>query len=122
MKTAVIILFHGSRAEEAGEIAGRIASEVGRLGKFGVVTTAFLQHAKPDLIEAVQTCIREGAGKIIVVPFFLQMGMHVTSDIPVLMDRVKKQYPGLPIVATGAVGSHPLMADIVVKMAREIQG
>jgi len=121
VKTAVIILFHGSRAEEAGEIAARIAAEVGKLGKFGVVTTAFLQHAKPNLIEAVHTCIRQGAGKIIVVPFFLQLGMHVTSDIPVLMDRVKKQYPDLSIVATGAVGTHPLMADIVVKMAREIQ-
>ncbi len=121
MKTAVIILFHGSRAEGAGEIAGRIAAEVGKLGKFGVVTTAFLQHAKPDLIEAVHTCIHQGAGKIIVVPFFLQLGMHVTSDIPVLMDRIKKQHPDLSIVATGAVGTHPLMADIVVKMAREIQ-
>ncbi len=121
MKTAVIILFHGSRAEGAGEIAGRIAAEVGKLGKFRVVTTAFLQHAKPDLIEAVRTCIRQGAGKIIVVPFFLQLGMHVTSDIPVLMERIKKEYPDLSIVATGAVGTHPLMADIVVKMAREIQ-
>jgi sirohydrochlorin ferrochelatase len=121
VKTAVIILFHGSRAEGAGEIAGRIADEVGRRGDFEVVTIAFLQHAKPDLMEAVHTCIHQGAGKIIVVPFFLQMGTHVTSDIPVLMDLVKKRYPDLSIVATGAVGTHPMMADIVAKMVRDIQ-
>jgi sirohydrochlorin ferrochelatase len=122
VKTAVIILFHGSRAEGAGEIAGKIADKVGKQGNFEVVTIAFLQHAKPDLMQAVHTCIHQGAGKIIIVPFFLQMGTHVTSDIPVLMDLVKKRYPGLSIVATGAVGTHPMMADIVAKMAQDIQG
>ncbi len=121
MRTAIIILFHGSRAEGAGETPERIATEVGRRGKFGVVTTAFLQHGKPGLMEAVQACVRQGAGKIIIVPFFLQLGMHVTADIPVLMDKVKMQYPDLTIVSTNAVGSHPLMAEIVVELAREIE-
>jgi len=121
VRTAVIILFHGSRADGADETAQRIATEVGRRGKFGVVTTAFLQHMKPDLMEAVHACVRQGAGKIIVVPFFLQMGMHVTADIPVLMDRVKKRYPDLPVVTTSAVGSHPMMAEIVVELARKLE-
>jgi sirohydrochlorin ferrochelatase len=121
VRTAVIILFHGSRAEGADETAQRIAADVGRRGNFGVVTAAFLQHVKPDLMEAVHACVRQGAGKIVVVPFFLQMGMHVTADIPVLMERVKKQYPDLPIVTTSAVGSHPLMAEIVVELARELE-
>ncbi len=120
MRTAVIILFHGSRAEGAGETARRIVDEVGKRGKFGVVTTAFLQHVKPDLIEAVHSCVRQGTNKIVVVPFFLQLGIHVTADIPALMDHIKKQYPDITIVATGAVGSHPLMAEIVVELAREI--
>jgi sirohydrochlorin ferrochelatase len=121
VRTAVIILFHGSRAEGAGETPERIATEVERRGKFGVVTTAFLQHGKPDLMEAVRACVRQDAGKIIIVPFFLQLGMHVTADIPVLMDKVKMQYPDLTIVSTNAVGSHPLMAEIVVELAREIE-
>ena len=70
MRTAVIILFHGSRAEGADETAQRIAADVGRRGNFGVVTAAFLQHVKPDLMEAVHACVRQGAGKIVVVPFF----------------------------------------------------
>jgi sirohydrochlorin ferrochelatase len=121
VSTAVIILFHGSRAEGADETAQRIAADVGRRGRFGAVATAFLQHVKPDLMEAVHACVRQGADKIVVVPFFLQMGMHVTADIPVLINRVKKRYPDLTIVVTGAVGSHPLMAEIVVDLARELE-
>ena len=121
MRTAVIILFHGSRAEGAGDTAQRIVAEVGRRGKFGFVTIAFLQHVKPALMEAVHACVQQHAEKIVVVPFFLQMGIHVTADIPALMDRVKKRYPELPIVATDAVGSHPLMAEIVVELARELE-
>jgi len=121
LRTAVIILFHGSRAEGADKAAQRIAADVEMRGKFGFVTTAFLQQVKPDLMEAVHACVRQGAKKIVVVPFFLQMGMHVVADIPALMDRVKKRYPDFPIITTSAVGSHPLMVEIVVDLARDIE-
>jgi sirohydrochlorin ferrochelatase len=119
VKTAVIILFHGSRAGGAGDIARTIAAEVGTQGRFGFVTAAFLQHLAPDLIEAVEVCVQQGAEKIVVVPFFLQMGMHVTADIPLLLDQAKKRYPNLRILTTEAVGSHPQMAEIVVDLVRE---
>jgi len=119
VKTAVIILFHGSRAVGAGEIARKIAAKVGTQGRFVFVTAAFLQHLTPNLVEAVEVCVQQGAGKIVVVPFFLQLGMHVNADIPLLLDQAKKRYPDLRIVTTEAVGSHPQMAEIVVNLVRE---
>lgn len=119
VKTAVIILFHGSRAEGAAKLARRIASEVDALGRFGFVTTAFLQHQTPGLVEAVRDCVQQGAGKVVVVPFFLQLGVHVAADIPLQLDQAKKRYSDLQIFATDAVGTHPQMAEIVADLVRQ---
>jgi len=116
VKTAVIILFHGSRADGSGEAARTIASEVRKQGICDIVTAAFLQRAEPDLMDAVRDCILQHADRIVVVPFFLQMGMHVTEDIPSLLNEAKERYPGLQIGITAAVGSHPLIANIVADL------
>jgi sirohydrochlorin ferrochelatase len=116
VKTAVIILFHGSRADGSGEAAQTIATGVRKHGICDIVITAFLQRAEPDLMAAVRDCVIQHADRIVVVPFFLQMGMHVTEDIPSLLNEVKERYPGLQIGVTDAVGSHPLMSNIVADL------
>ncbi len=117
VKTAVIVLFHGSRAERAGEVVQRIVTEVRQRSQFDPVMEAFLQHAKPGLRDSIQQCIQQDVRIIIIVPFFLQLGMHVTADIPTIVAEAKKNYPGLQIIVTDAVGSHPLMIDIVLDLA-----
>ena len=92
VKTAVIILFHGSRAEGSGATVHRITAEVRRRGHFGIVATAFLQNVTPDLRESIAFCIQQGAEKIVIVPFFLQLGGHVTADIPLLVDHFLKKF------------------------------
>ncbi len=119
VNTAVIILFHGSKAEGSGEIVQRILSGVRRSGTYKIVEGAFLRHSQPGFMEVVQSCIQLNVREIVVVPFFLQMGMHVTADIPVLIEKVKKKYPDLQISATEAVGSHPRMIDIILDLAEE---
>jgi sirohydrochlorin ferrochelatase len=117
VKTAVIILFHGSKVERAGETVRRIIHEVRRKGKYWIVEEAYLQHAKPGLRDAIQRCVQQGIGNIVIVPFFLQMGTHVTADIPLLVAEARKRYADLQITTTEAVGSHPLMVDIVLDLA-----
>ncbi len=119
LNTAVIILFHGSKAEGSGEIVQRILSGVRRNSRYEIVEGAFLRYSQPGFMEVVQSCIQQNVRKIVVVPFFLQMGMHVTADIPLLIGKVKKKYPELQITATEAVGSHPRMVDIILDLAEE---
>lgn len=116
MKIAIIILFHGSRAEGAGGAVQRLIDDIRRRGGYDIVTEAFLYHAVPDFADSLRQCAQEGAAKIVVVPFFLQMGMHVTADIPVLVEKARKHYPGIRVVVTDAVGSHPKMAEIVMDL------
>jgi sirohydrochlorin ferrochelatase len=119
VKTALIILFHGSRAEGFELAVQRITAEVRRRGKYDQVAEAYLQHATPDLTESIGYCIKQGAQKIVIVPFFLQMGTHVTADIPLLVEKNKRAFPQIAIALTDAVGSHPLLVDAIFDLAEQ---
>lgn len=118
MKTAVIILGHGSKSKGADGTVQKIAAEVKNLAGYDIVEHAFLQYIKPTLKDACESCIRKKAGKIIIVPFFMQPGMHVTRNIPELVEKIKKLHPGIDIVVTDYTGAHPLMPKIVEDLVK----
>jgi sirohydrochlorin ferrochelatase len=117
MKTAAIILGHGSRTGDADSTIRRIEADVRASGRFEMVAHAFLQYMKPPPEDVIDQCVRAGAARIVIVPFFLQPGTHVTRDVPALALRARRQYPDVEIVVTDLVGSHPLMTKIVVDLA-----
>jgi sirohydrochlorin ferrochelatase len=118
VKTAAIILFHGSRADGAGETARRIINDVRRNGCYDIVTEAFLQHASPGLLEAIAFSAGQQARRVVIVPFFLQVGTHVTADIPIIIEEARKGFPDLTILVADAVGAHPRMAEIIIDLAK----
>lgn len=119
MKTAVIILGHGSRSGGADEAIKQIAAEVKRVGDFVSVEHAFLQYVQPTLPETLEACIRQGANNIVIVPFFMQAGAHVTRHIPDLVEKAKMRHPGINIAVTDYVGAHPLMTKIVEDLVKK---
>jgi len=119
VKTGVIILFHGSRVKGSEEAVLRIIGEIRRRGGYSIVEGAYLQYASPSLGESIQTCVQQHAEKIVIVPFFMLSGAHVTKDIPAIVEKAKKQYPDLEIAVTDFVGSHPLMIEIVLDLIGE---
>jgi sirohydrochlorin ferrochelatase len=119
VKTAVVILGHGSRSGGADQAIKRIAAEVKRAGNFGIVEHAFLQYVQPTLPETLETCLRQGANNIVIVPFFMQPGAHVTKDIPAFLGKARKQHPNLGIIVTDFVGNHPLMTEIVLDLVKK---
>ncbi|HLE41225.1 MAG TPA: CbiX/SirB N-terminal domain-containing protein [Nitrospirota bacterium] len=118
MKSAVIILGHGSRSAGADKAIQRIVVEVKKRGGHEIVEQAFLQHTLPALMETIESCARKNAERIVIVPYFMQPGAHVTRDIPALIEQARKKHPGIEILMTDFVGSHPLMAEIVMDLVQ----
>lgn len=116
MKTAVIILGHGSRHGGAGDPMAALADAVRPAGGRFLVAHAFLQYAPPTLAEAAASCVAQGAERIVVVPYFVLPGAHVARDIPEEVEALKKSYPGVRFAVTAHVGAHPLMAKIVEEL------
>jgi sirohydrochlorin ferrochelatase len=113
MRTAVIVLGHGSRSMDADAAIRTVVDGVVKSGEFAVVEHAFLQYVPPSLQDVLARCVGQNVDRIVIVPFFLQAGAHVTRDIPELIEKARKQYPDVAIMVTGYVGAHPLMAKIV---------
>lgn len=121
MRTAVIILGHGSRREGAGDPLQGLASAVRQQGSgYTAVEHAFIQYSSPTVPEAIERCVQQGAERVVIVPFFVQPGNHVSKDIPSLVREARERHPSVVFQVTGHVGAHPLIIDIVSDLVRKV--
>jgi sirohydrochlorin ferrochelatase len=67
----------------------------------------------PSLPDSAARCVAQGAGRIVIVPFFVLPGNHVVRDIPEQVKALRMRYPSVDFAVTGHVGGHPLMMTIV---------
>jgi precorrin-8X/cobalt-precorrin-8 methylmutase len=117
---AVVLLGHGSRLESANRALEEVAQRVAALLGVARVETAFLQLARPGLEEAVERCVRAGARRVAVVPFFLFPGVHVLDDIPHAVAALTARHPGVEMTVTPALGGHPKLAEAAADRVREV--
>ncbi|HBR17292.1 MAG TPA: hypothetical protein DD725_06760 [Deltaproteobacteria bacterium] len=120
--TAVLILGHGSPVPKANETLREIAHAVKIKGGYDIVQPAFLQFEHPNFAEAVDILAQQGVQKIIVHPYFLYMGAHVTKDIPFEIGTVKKKYQNLEIILASHLGYHEKLVDVAVERIGEAMG
>lgn len=120
MKTAVLLVGHGSRiaGADAGlrDIAGRIREQ----GVCAIVEVAFREMHDPDIQQGIAACVSQGANRIVLYPYFLFAGAHVLNDLPSEMKAATERYPGLEIILSEPLGAHPRLADIVRMQVLEI--
>jgi precorrin-8X/cobalt-precorrin-8 methylmutase len=79
------------------------------------VKVAYLQFAEPGIPETIKHCVEQGAKKVILHPFFLSSGMHVTKDIPGMIEEARQLYPGTEFIYTEPLGIHEKLAHIVME-------
>jgi precorrin-8X/cobalt-precorrin-8 methylmutase len=108
--TGVIILVHGSRGKHAvtglPETFQRISEGVKALLPPGIIVTgAALQFNHPDLEEAMQILIEQDIEQIIIVPYFLFQGVHITEDIPEIVEHIRSKYPDKRLSVSRTLGS-----------------
>jgi len=84
MQTGIIIVDHGSRRDESNKMLEQVAELFGRRfsEKYDIVEPAHMELAEPSIATAYARCAGRGAGRIVVIPFFLGPGKHWTQDIP----------------------------------------
>ena len=82
MKRAILLVDHGSRRPEANALLEEMAERIRPRVPDRVVAIAHLELAKPDIAEGIDTCVAQGATKIVVHPYFLGPGRHVGRGHP----------------------------------------
>lgn len=117
--TGHVIFAHGSSIESANQAVRVVAEEAARAGGFALYEAAFLEGGRPTLAEAVASLAGRGASEIVVIPYFLTLGLHLQRDLPRLIRAVEAGTPGVPIRVTAPLDGHPGLSSILVDRARE---
>ncbi|APG25021.1 MAG: CbiX/SirB N-terminal domain-containing protein [Syntrophotalea acetylenica] len=111
---AVVIVGHGSRRPQAADVLRKVAIQVRqRLSGATRVDVAFLEHGSPSFSAALASCYAAGERRLVIIPFFLLPGMHVTADLPAAIASARRRYPELQIVQAEFLGGHPALGEVV---------
>jgi sirohydrochlorin ferrochelatase len=119
--TGYIVFAHGSSVESANEAVRQTAQEMARRGHLERVVAAFLEGGEPDLDSAARTLAESGARRLIVIPYFLTLGLHLQRDLPQLIAQVKRAQPDVEIEVTAPLDGHPAMVDALLDRAQSAQ-
>ena len=115
---ALIVFAHGSRIESANESVRAVARDLAQMGSFRQVEPAFLELGEPDLAGAVDLLVSRGTRRIVVIPYFLTLGLHLERDLPQIVAGLAKAHPGIEIRVTPPLEGHPALARILYERAQ----
>ncbi|HEV3443323.1 MAG TPA: CbiX/SirB N-terminal domain-containing protein [Gemmataceae bacterium] len=115
--TALLLIAHGSREELANADLHYVRDQVLKQRRYGLVEVAYLELAKPAILEAADACVRQGAVEVILLPYFLSAGVHVLRDLTEAHVALSRRHPGVRFRLAAPLGQHPLLAEIVLQRA-----
>ena len=118
MSTGIIVFAHGSRVESANEAVRAVAAELARAGGFSQVVAAFLELGRPTLEEAVESLDQAGATHVVILPYFLTLGLHMERDLPRLVDGIAQRHSALEIAITPPLDGHPALLQVLLDRVR----
>ena len=116
--TGLVIFAHGSSVAAANEAVARVTERMAVEGGYSLVETAFLEMAEPDLREAVARLAARGADHIVVIPYFLTLGIHLRRDLPRIVEELAGVYKGVRIDVTDPLDGHPSLVGILLERAQ----
>jgi sirohydrochlorin ferrochelatase len=117
-KKALIVIDHGSRIERANRLLEEVAERLRARGEFAIVAAAHMELASPTLMEAFDACVAAGADEVVVVPYFLAGGSHVSNDIPRLAEEAAARHAGVRWKVTEPLGLDDRLVEVVLDRAR----
>ena len=111
----ILVVSHGSPRMEVNRrfeaLVGRMAV---RLGAAQVLPT-FFSIARPNIADQVAVLAASGVRRVLLLPYFLYTGQHVTVDIPAILDECRRQYPDIEFQQLPTLEDEPLLEDVVVE-------
>ena len=93
-----------------------------RVSGLSIVEPAHMEIAQPSIDTAFARCAEQGATTVIVFPYFLSPGRHVSEDIPRLAAQAAEAFPGIRHEVTAPLGLHDLMGQIMQQRIEQCLG
>ena len=111
--TAVLLIAHGSRHAPANDDLLQLVARFAAKGDHAIVEPAFLELAEPDIPSGGDRCVSRGADRVLMVPYFLSEGVHLTRDLTAARQALEDRHPGVEFRLGPPLGPDPLLDQLV---------
>ena len=118
-KTGVVFFAHGSSIETANEAVRKVARAAAARANLDLWQAAFLEGGQPDLPQAVAGLVEQGARRIVIVPYFLTLGLHLQRDLPRIAADLARTHSDTEIVCGEPLDGHPALVEILAERVRQ---
>jgi sirohydrochlorin ferrochelatase len=110
---AIILLGHGSRVPEAGKDMEKVAVRLQQKYGYPLVEVCFMSRLGPHFPEVFEKCVKLGATKVLVIPYFLHSGLHLVLDVPEMLQEEAKKFPAVTLQMGRGFGFDEMLVDLV---------
>jgi sirohydrochlorin ferrochelatase len=114
VKTAILLMAHGSRIPEANNAVNEIAAMVKQFAGYDIVEASFRENHSPNIQEGIDACVAQGAERVLLVPYFLYLGAHVLEDLPKELEEARRRHPHVEMAMGKHLGVHKRLAKLVI--------
>ncbi|MCD4688539.1 MAG: CbiX/SirB N-terminal domain-containing protein [Desulfuromonadaceae bacterium] len=121
-KTAILLVGHGSPRAEAKSAFCAMADLVRASGDNALVEVAFLSCGEPSIASGIDRCVAQGARRIVLCPYFLFAGRHVSHDLPAVMAVAGQKHPEVELLLAEPLGVHAKLAEVACERIAEALG
>ena len=118
MSDGIIIFAHGSRIESANQAVRKVAEALDCTSEARVVP-AFLELGEPDLETAASRLASLGVTRLVIVPYFLTLGLHMERDLPRIAERISLTHKDLEIRIAPPLDGHPALLQVLQDRVRQ---
>ncbi|MBA2875915.1 sirohydrochlorin chelatase [Thermaerobacillus caldiproteolyticus] len=120
-ETAVLLLGRGGSDPDANSDLYKITRLFWEQTNYSLVEPAFMGVTAPLLEEGVERCVKLGARKIVILPYFLFTGVLI-KRLEEKIIQFRAQYPNIEFQLAGYFGFHPKLQTIVLDRLEEALG
>ncbi|QDU38957.1 Sirohydrochlorin cobaltochelatase [Maioricimonas rarisocia] len=119
MRTAILLIAHGSRRAEANRDLVHVQEQVRARRPKDVVEIAYLELTSPTIPDGARRCVEQGAGEVRMLPYFLSSGAHVAQDLEQFRREFEVEWPEVTFRLCPPLGLHPLMIEVLMERLNE---
>ena len=112
---ALVLVAHGSRRQASNDEVVALSKVIEQHMKteYPIIQAGFLELAEPLIPDAIDSCVKQGATDVCVVPYFLSAGRHVQEDVPAEVDKARDMHSHIPMQVLPHIGGSSLMVEII---------
>lgn len=110
---ALVLFAHGARAASWAAPFERLRDLVAAREPEVDVSLAFLELMEPRLPARAAELVAQGVTELTVVPIFLGQGGHVLRDLPLIVEQLRTDHPGLAVRVVDAAGESPQVLQAI---------